>query len=127
MKFYPAIKNRGPNTKIKLSVYYQHVQGLIPFGYLGKEHPIFNDAKILEPHHNVETYYPDIVGLNETWLNESILDNEILPQHMYKIFTFRRDCCTETHPIDLSNPIKFRKNGVEFLSLLTINCQFKLM
>ena len=30
-------------------------------------------------------------------------------QDMYRIF--RRDRCTETHPIDLSNPKKFRKNG----------------
>ena len=66
VKFYPTIKNPGPNTKKELTVYYQNVQGLIPFGYLGKEHPIFNDVKILELHHYVETYTPDIVILNET-------------------------------------------------------------
>ena len=109
MKFYPAIKNLGPNTKKELYVYYQNVQGLIPFGYLGNEHSIFNDVKILELHHYVETHTPDIIILNETWLKESILDSEILPQDMYRIF--RRDRCTETHPIDLFNPKKFRKNG----------------
>ena len=85
-------KNPGPNTKKELSVYYQNVQGLIPFGYLGNEHPIFNDVKILELHHYVETHTPDIVILNETWLKESILHSEILPQDMYRIF--RRDRCT---------------------------------
>ena len=109
MKFYPAIKNPGPNTKKELSVYYQNVQSLIPFGYLGNEHPVFNDVKIFELHHYVETHSPDIVILNETWLKESILDSEIFPQDMYRIF--RHDRCTETHPIDLSNPKKFRKNG----------------
>ena len=41
IKAYPRIKNPGPNFKNELTVYYQNVQGLIPFGQLGKEHPVF--------------------------------------------------------------------------------------
>ena len=37
--------------KNELSIYYQNVQGLIPFGQLGKGDPIFNDAKLIELHH----------------------------------------------------------------------------
>ena len=108
-KTYPPIMNPGPTTRNGFSIYYQNVQGLIPFSHLGNKYPIFNDAKLLELHHYVETHIPDVIVLNETWLKESILDNEILPPHMYKIF--RRDRCPETHPIDLSNPKKFRRNG----------------
>ena len=52
---------------------------------------------------------PDIVILNETWLKESISDNEILPTRQYKMF--RVDRSDETHPPDPDNPKKFRRNG----------------
>ena len=84
------------------------MQGLIPFGQLGKGHPIFNDAKLIELHHYLEPCVPDIVILNETWLKESINDNEILPSNLYTIF--RRDRSLESHPTDKDNPKKFRRN-----------------
>ena len=101
--------NPGPTTINGISIYYQNIQGLIPFGHMGNKHPIFNDAKLIELHHYVETYFPDVVILNETWLKETILDSEILPPDMYTIF--RRDRCPETHPIDISNSKKFRKKS----------------
>ena len=101
--------NPGPTTINGISIYYQNIQGLIPFGHLGNKHPIFNDAKLIELHHYVETYFPDVVTLNETWLKETILDSEILHPDMYTIF--RRDRCPETHPIDISNSKKFCRNG----------------
>ena len=99
--------NPGPTTinGNGISIYYQNIQGLIPFGHLGNKHPIFNDAKLIELHHYVETYFPDVVILTETWLKGTILDSEILPPDMYTIF--RR----ETHPIDISNSKKFHRNG----------------
>ena len=109
IKIYPPIKNPGPNFKNELSFYYQNVQGLIPFGQLGKEHPVFNDAKLIELHHYVESRVPDIVVLNETWLKESINNSGILPSNLYTIF--RRDRCPDSHPIDKHNPLKFRRNG----------------
>ena len=103
------MSNPGPIFKNELSIYYQNVQGLIPFGQLGKGHPIFNDAKLIELHHFLESYVPDIVILNETWLKESINDNEIFPSNLYTVF--RRDRSPESHPADEDNPKKFRRNG----------------
>ena len=113
IKIYPPIKNPGPNSnsnfKNELTVYYQNVQGLIPFGQLGKEHPVFNDAKLIELRHFVESRASDIVVLNETWLKKFVNDSEILPSDLYTIF--RRDRCPESHPINKDNPKKFRRNG----------------
>ena len=41
----PSLLNPGPQN---LSVYYQNVQGLIPFSNLRDTHPILNRTKILE-------------------------------------------------------------------------------
>ena len=109
IKICPPFKNPGPNFKNELTFYYQNVQGLIPFGQLAKEHPVFNDAKLIQLHHYVESRTPDIVVLNETWLKKSINDSEILPSNLYTIF--RRDRCSESHSIDKDNPKKFRRNG----------------
>lgn len=109
---YPGIKNPGPTCQ-NLSVYYQNVQGLIPFGDLGITHPTLNDTKISELHAYINKNYPDIVVLNETWLKPSIFDNEILPSDLYKVF--RCDRSPATHPYDSNNPKKFRKNGGGFL------------
>ena len=111
IEIYPRLKNPGPNSNFKneLTVYYQNVQGLISFGQLGKEHPVFNDEKLIELRHFVESRAPDIVVLNETWLKKSVNDSEILPSDLYTIF--RRDRCPESHPIDKDNPKKFRRNG----------------
>ena len=103
------MSNLGTTFINELSIYYQSVQGLIPFSHVGKSHPIFNDAKLIELHHYVESHIPDIVILNETWLKESINDNEILPSNLYTIF--RRDRSQESHPTDIDNPKKFRRNG----------------
>ena len=104
-----TMSNPCTTFKNELSIYYQNLQGLIPFGQVGKDHPIFNDAKLIEFHHYVESHVPDIVILNETWLKESINDNEIFPSCLYTIF--RRDRSLESHPIDEDNPKKFRRNG----------------
>ena len=41
----PSMKNPGPGN---LSIFYQNVQGLIPFSSLGKEHPVLDRTKIFE-------------------------------------------------------------------------------
>ena len=107
--FGPPLRILARKTKKDISVFYQNVQGLIPFSHLGKEHPTLNDTKILELNHYVQNYTPDVIVLNETWLKPSILNNEILASGMYN--TFRLDRCPDTHPIDKFNPKKFRKNG----------------
>ena len=52
---------------------------------------------------------PDIITLNETWLKDTNLDHEILPGDQYKIY--RRDRSEDSHPLDLDNPQKLRRNG----------------
>ena len=52
---------------------------------------------------------PDIVILNETWLSKNINDSEIFPNETYKVF--RLDRSLKTHPMDESDPDKYRKAG----------------
>ena len=117
--FNSSLLSPGPNSnttahdinlnKDGLSFYYQNAQGLIPFTDLGKEHPNLDHTQIAELQQYVYTNSPDIVILNETWLKSTIHDEEILSSNSYKIF--RRDRFIFTHPPDLDNPLKFRKNG----------------
>ncbi len=98
--------NPGPNS---LSCYYQNVQGLIPFGCLGKSQPSLDRTKIFELNSHINNSRPDIIFLAETWLKRSILDNEIIHDTGYTIF--RNDRSQVSHPVDQSNPDKYRKNG----------------
>ena len=105
----PSMKNPGPRCK-NLSIMYQNVQGLVPFAYLSDNNPVLDNTKLFELQANIISYYkPDIVLLNETWLKDSIIDNETLLSKHYKIF--RCDRTVDTHPPDPCNPKKFRKNG----------------
>ena len=115
----PSITNPGPGSRPrshpsappinKLSVAYQNVQGLIPFGSLGNPNPQLNITKMCELQSYVYFNKPDILVLNETWLKPSILDNEILSSSGYNIF--RVDRSEKTHPTCHNAPKKFRKNG----------------
>ena len=60
-----------------ISVYYQNVQGLIPFGNLSAKHPILDTTKISELNAYVYKFNPDVIILNETWIQPSILYSEI--------------------------------------------------
>ena len=102
----PSLLNPGPR---QLSVFYQNVQGLIPFSSLADLVPNLNMNKVLELQAYLNINKPDIVVLNETWLKKSILDSEVFPSNQYKVF--RLDRSSRSHPPDLSNPKKFRKFG----------------
>ena len=102
----PSLLNPGPRN---LSVYYQNVQGLIPFSHLKSSHPTLNQSKILELNAYINQNTPDIVMLSETWLKKSILDHEVIHSNDYKIF--RTDRFLMSHPRDPHNPTKFRVNG----------------
>ena len=103
----PSILNPGPNSN--LSIYYQNVQGLIPFSQLKEINPMLDISKVLELRTHVMQNKIDVVILNETWLKKSILDNEILPNSEYKMY--RCDRSIKTHPPDPQNPNKFKTNG----------------
>ena len=105
----PDLKNPGPRNNNDISVFYQNVQGLIPFSQLGNSNPMLDHTKIMELHACIYEQEPDIIILNETWLKPTILDNEIIPNNLYKVF--RCDRSTSTHPIDPDNPKKYKRNG----------------
>ena len=119
-----SLINPRPDTPIKgLSIFYQNVQGLIPFTDLDKNHPNLDNTKIYEIHAFIYDKPPDIIIFNETWLkNNTILDQEILSRDQYEIF--RRDRSNDSHPQELDNPQKFRRNGGGVL--IAINCSLKV-
>ena len=88
----PGISNPGPlpsNRKKDLSVFYQNVQGLIPFGSLTDQHPNLGITKIYELQAYIFEKNPDIIILNETWLKPTILSSEIFPIQ-YNVFRLDR-------------------------------------
>ena len=112
----PSISNPGPTFSVNqdknssgISVYYQNVQGLIPFGNLSDKHPNLDMNKISELQSYIYKHNPDVIILNEIWLKPSILDSEILPANKYTLFILDRS--EDTHPVDPSNPLKYRRNG----------------
>ena len=101
-----SLLNPGPEN---LKVYYQNVQGLIPFSNLSNPHPVLDRTKICELNTYIHTDRPDVVILNETWLKKSIGDHEIIENTQYKVF--RKDRSILSHPSDPNNPRKFKKFG----------------
>ena len=58
--------------------------------------------------------YPDItIVLTETWLSKEHLENEILPDSIYKIY--RKDKSKRSYPRILITQISFEGRGVESL------------
>ncbi|NQZ52356.1 MAG: hypothetical protein HRT95_19945, partial [Moritella sp.] len=114
----PGLLNPGPNM---LSVAFQNVQGLIPFGQLQDEHPALDITKTIELNHFLTEQKPDILVLNETWLKPSISDHEVIPQE-YKIF--RLDRSSQTHPPCPTNPNLYRRNGGG--ALIAVNSDLKI-
>ena len=103
----PGLLNPGPNSNM-LSVAFQNVQGLIPFGQLSDTNPALDITKTIELNHFLTEHKPDILVLNETWLKPSIGDNEVIPNG-YKIF--RLDRSPKTHPPCPTNAKLYRRNG----------------
>ena len=130
-----SLYNLGPPTRIaniigtsstniisdKLSIYYQNVQGLIPFTELNKSHPNLDSTKLCELHTYIYDKCPDIVVLNETWFKNSMLDGEILLSDRYKIF--RKDRTHFSHPPDPDSPLKFKRNGGGVLIAVSFSLQ----
>ena len=109
----PGIVNPGPSlmgdNKDSINVYFQNVQGLIPFGELNSVHPMLDNSKCLEISTYLKESRIDIAIFNETWLKKSVMDSEFLPLEQYKIF--RTDRSTKSHPPDPINPTRLKRNG----------------
>ena len=92
----PTICNPGPisspqfKTSSDLSIFYQNVQGLIPFSNLAQDHPKLDNNKIFELNAYINSHNPDVIILNEMWLKPSILDSEIFPPDKYEIHRLDR-------------------------------------
>ncbi|MCP4458362.1 MAG: hypothetical protein GY816_10125, partial [Cytophagales bacterium] len=106
-----SILNPGPraNELTKLTVMYQNLRGLVPFSGLVKTNMPLDAGKLLELQSKIYKDKPHIVILTETWLSKEHLDNEILPDGIYKVY--RRDRSKRSHPPDPDNPSKFRRKG----------------
>ncbi|MCP4457688.1 MAG: hypothetical protein GY816_06630, partial [Cytophagales bacterium] len=66
-------------------------------------------GKLMEFQSKIYKDKPDVIILTETWLSKEHLDNEILPDNIYKVY--RRDRSRQSHPPDAENPNKFRRKG----------------
>ena len=100
----PSLLNPGPQN---LSVYYQNVQGLIPFSNLNDPHPMLNTTKILELNAYINDNKPALIMLTETWLKKSIKDNEVIESPDYIVY--RNDRTQTSHPSDPNDPKKNQK------------------
>ena len=109
----PSITNPGPQQQGSnkgLSVLYHNLRGFLYFDpKRPKSPPILNINKTLDFQAYIFNHEPDVIVLNETWLNNTINNNEIFPNNSYKVF--RVDRSPNTHPPDKNNPKKFRRNG----------------
>ena len=86
----PSIVNPGPVTNF-LSVAYCNAQGFILMSSIGGRQPIFQTHKLLDFQSFLHSSKPDVVAINESWLNEYINFNEIVNENFYKCYRFDRD------------------------------------
>ena len=103
----PGLLNPGPNNRLNIMSF--NCQGLIPFSQLAEKNPMLDVTKVYELNHFICKHNPDILMLNKTWLKGSIQSSEFLPTDVYKIF--RLDRSRKTHPMDPSDPKKYRAYG----------------
>ena len=85
----PSIVNPGP-AQNSLSVAYCNAQGFILMNSIGGSQPIFQTNKLLDFQNFVFSEKPDVVIVNESWLNCHINSNEIIEEKYYKMFRFDR-------------------------------------
>ena len=111
-----SLLNPGPRN---LKVYYQNVQGLIPFSNLKNVHPVLDRTKICELNSYIQIDKPDIIILNETWLKKSIGDYEVIEDTTYKIF--RKDRSILSHPIQVTQLTQTNLENMVAASLLPLD------
>ena len=116
-----TLLNPGPVCKREISVYYQNIQGLIPFTHINSKNPPLNLTKLAELHTYVAFNKSDIVILNETWLKENIGSKEIFPFPNYKIFRLDRSPFSHHRStgIEILPEPEFDRNFVNRQILLT--------
>ena len=102
----PSIVNPGPSNRSSvqpdIKVAYCNAQGFILMSSIRGNQPIFQTNKLLDFQSFLHIEKPDIVVVNETWLNEHINNNEIVDEQYYKCY--RSDRSTE-------DKLKYNKKG----------------
>ena len=124
----PSIVNPGPTSASnnarspsELKVAYCNMQGMIMMSSMRSSQPIFQTHKLLDFQNFLHMNKPDVVIINESWLNEHIHDNEIVNENYYKFF--RKDRTAE-------DKLKFGKvggGGIFILVKQGINIETKLV
>ena len=102
----PNIINPGPIKDV--SVLYHNAQGFVNVRDKSPSPQLFTN-KVSDFQGHIFTEKPDIVILNETWLKSQVLDSELFPNSSYKVF--RRDRSKFSHPPDINDPNKYRRQG----------------
>ena len=88
----PSIVNPGPTGNTlpqcpsELKIAYCNIQGIIMMSSMKGNQPIFQTNKLLDFQNYLHMNKPDIVLVNESWLNEHIKNNEIVNENYYKMF-----------------------------------------
>ena len=109
----PNIMNPGPGeTPNKINIVYCNVNGLIHMQSMRGDQPQFQISKIKELRGYLSTYLPDIVLVNETWLNKHVQDGEVFSDKYYSMF--RKDRTK-------SDMEKYGKSGGGGVMILTKN------
>ena len=116
-------KSKASRNIKELNVLYQNAKGFVNLKDNSNSPRLFTN-KVLDFQGYIFSQKPDVIILNETWLNRNILDNELFPNNSYRVF--RRDRSSESHPYDENCPKKFRVKGggvlVAVRSDLDVNC-----
>ena len=86
----PSIVNPGPVSINKLNIGYVNAQGFILMSSMRGDMPIFQTSKLLDMQSYLYTHSPDILIVNETWLNSHINSDELIDENFYKIFRHDR-------------------------------------
>ena len=122
-----SILNPGPRKQpsaTPISILYHNARGFMVFDpKLPNNPPTLNITKVLTFQAYIFQHKPDIIIINESWLNKTINSNEIFPNQSYKVF--RVDRSSKTHPFDINKPKKFRKNGGGVLIAVRNNLDIK--
>ena len=84
LRSHPDIINPGPDKNLNLV--YCNVNGLIKMHTIGGDQPEFQASKLRDLKAYLFTYSPDIVVLNETWLNKYISEGELISDKYYSIY-----------------------------------------
>ena len=87
----PSIVNPGTaDTGTDINVSYCNAQGLILSSTMRGNCPIFQTNKLLQLQSYLYNTKPEVMIVNETWLNEHIHSNEIVDENFYRIFRLDR-------------------------------------